>query len=301
MSAKETKDRIIKCTTDLILERDGDIDNVTIRMIAARAGIGVGLANHYFQSKEQLVSECIDRVFSELFEMLTRDDTKKGADSGPADVQIPIPSDETSYQDPADAFNDRASVIFRQSDKAPSHDFSDAPEEIAGLLDFLDEVPEDDDLHGLTDKTGITDSSGNPELPDETDMPGGDDATHRAARAVMDFLIKNEAISRAALVKNTQNPVSTDYTARLTDAFAYAMADKKMIEEIRANSRMTERMKEQFIRQTINDKKIKSFMIMSSIKESLIRREALKENLQVDLADEKQRAEYIDSLLEKIY
>ncbi len=70
MSAKETKEKILKCTTELILERGGDISNVTIRTIAARAGIGVGLTNHYFSSKEQLIEECIASVFSELFEQL---------------------------------------------------------------------------------------------------------------------------------------------------------------------------------------------------------------------------------------
>ena len=144
MSAKETKDRILKCTTELILERGGDIDNVTIRMIAARAGIGVGLTNHYFESKEQLINECIDKVFSELFDMLTGE-SKESDNAGKTPENLP--------------------------------DFSDAPEEIADLLDFSDEYETDTDQN----VTGST---------EESDIIGGDDATRKAARAVMDFLME---------------------------------------------------------------------------------------------------------------
>ena len=229
MSAKETKEKILKCTTELILERGGDISNVTIRTIAARAGIGVGLTNHYFESKEQLVEECIESVFAELFEMIVNDGKRPG---------------ET-------------------------------------------DTPLDPDTLGLEFDNGL--------------ISGSDEATRRIAGLVLDFLIKNEAIAKAALVRDAQNPLNTDYTARLTDAFAYAMVDKKKLDEIENNDRMTDRMKEQFKEHIINDQKLKAFMIMSSVKEALIRREVLKTGMDIDLQDDEQRNRYVDSLMELLY
>ena len=157
MGAKETKEKILKVTTDLILERDGDIDGVTIRMIAGKAGIGIGLVNHYFSSKEQLVSLCIDAVFRELFESLQ---------GGSGTVSIFDGDEEVSH----------------------------------------------------------------------------DEATTNAAKAVMDFLMKHEAIARAALLRDAFRPSGQDYTSQLVDAFAYAMVDRRKIEEIENNPRMNARM-----------------------------------------------------------
>ena len=41
----EIKDKIMDVTIDLIKEADGNVDKITIREIAKRAGIGVGLIN----------------------------------------------------------------------------------------------------------------------------------------------------------------------------------------------------------------------------------------------------------------
>ena len=209
MGAQETKEKILKCTTELILERGGDIRGVTIRMIAERAGIGVGLTNHYFSSKEQLVKECIDSVFEELFGILTG---KKEAET----------------------------------------------------------------------------------------EPGSDEAIENNAKTVMDFLIGHEAIARAALRRDVENPSENDYTARLVNAFAYAMADPRKIAEIRANDRMTDRMKEQFIEQFVSSQKIKAFMIVSSVKEAFIRRESLKKAFSCDLSDGDARDEFMESLMETV-
>lgn len=78
MGAEETKSKIINCTIELIKERGGDISNVTIRLIADRAGIGVGLTNHYFQSKELLIAECINTVFGDIYTLcVSTADTKE--------------------------------------------------------------------------------------------------------------------------------------------------------------------------------------------------------------------------------
>ena len=286
MSAKETKEKILKCTTELILERGGDISNVTIRTIAARAGIGVGLTNHYFESKEQLIEECIENVFSELFDLLIND----GKRAEPA-------GEEQSTKE----------TVVQDKDLSGSEPDDEL---LSGLLegntDPLDPEFDNELLSGLYDADN---TEGNSEEKNSqvinslelTDESGSDEATRRIAGLVLDFLIRNEAIAKAALVRDAQNPLNTDYTARLTDAFAYAMVDKKKLDEIERNGRMTDHMKEQFREHIINDQKLKAFMIMSSIKEALIRREVLKTSMEIDLQDDEQRNRYVDSLMELLY
>lgn len=60
----EIKDKIMDVTIDLIKEADGNVDKITIRKIAKRAGIGVGLINYHFQSKKNLVDICVQQIIS---------------------------------------------------------------------------------------------------------------------------------------------------------------------------------------------------------------------------------------------
>lgn len=59
------RDRLIKVTMALFAERG--FDGVTVRDIAAAAGVSVGLINHHFGSKEGL-REAVDRYFLSQFE-----------------------------------------------------------------------------------------------------------------------------------------------------------------------------------------------------------------------------------------
>ena len=61
-NAEQTQEAILAATEALILESGGDADQVTIRQIAARAGISVGLINHYYASKELLLEACVQRM-----------------------------------------------------------------------------------------------------------------------------------------------------------------------------------------------------------------------------------------------
>ena len=61
-NAEQTQEAILAATQELILESGGNADQVTIRQIAARAGISVGLVNHYYASKEQLIEACVQRM-----------------------------------------------------------------------------------------------------------------------------------------------------------------------------------------------------------------------------------------------
>lgn len=59
-----TKNKIIKVTTELILQSGGNTSEVTIRKIAESAKIGTGLVNHYFGSKERLLEICVQQIIS---------------------------------------------------------------------------------------------------------------------------------------------------------------------------------------------------------------------------------------------
>jgi AcrR family transcriptional regulator len=66
MKSDRTKENIIDKTIILIKETNGDIDGISIRKIAERAGIGTGLVNHYFQSKENLIEICVQTNISDV-------------------------------------------------------------------------------------------------------------------------------------------------------------------------------------------------------------------------------------------
>ena len=52
------KNCIIEVTTELIEQHNGNIKD----MIAAKAGVGLGLINYHFRSKEKLITECVQRI-----------------------------------------------------------------------------------------------------------------------------------------------------------------------------------------------------------------------------------------------
>lgn len=60
------KERIIEVTTELIEQNNGSIKDITARMIAAKADVGLGLINYYFGSKEKLITECVQRIIGQV-------------------------------------------------------------------------------------------------------------------------------------------------------------------------------------------------------------------------------------------
>lgn len=62
----EIKEKIISVTISLIKETNGSTDKITIREIAKRAGVGVGLVNYHFQSKKNLVDICVRQIINEV-------------------------------------------------------------------------------------------------------------------------------------------------------------------------------------------------------------------------------------------
>jgi AcrR family transcriptional regulator len=62
----EMKELIIKTTIDLITESDGDITTISTRAIADKAQVGTGLVNYHFQTKENLIEICVERMIGKV-------------------------------------------------------------------------------------------------------------------------------------------------------------------------------------------------------------------------------------------
>lgn len=74
MKSEQTKENIIHQTILLIEENKGNITDITIRKIAERAQVGIGLINHYFFSKDNLIEVCIQRIISNVVLSFNIDD-----------------------------------------------------------------------------------------------------------------------------------------------------------------------------------------------------------------------------------
>lgn len=61
----DAKDQIINSTIELIREY-GDTSKITIRDICERSKVGVGLVNYHFQSKENLINVCVQRIIGNI-------------------------------------------------------------------------------------------------------------------------------------------------------------------------------------------------------------------------------------------
>lgn len=65
MQNTNVKDKIMHATTKLI-ETCVSIENVTIRDIAAEADVAVGLINYHFQTKENLINQCVQKIIGNI-------------------------------------------------------------------------------------------------------------------------------------------------------------------------------------------------------------------------------------------
>ena len=62
MANRDIKSELMEHTIRLVDQAGGDVERVTIRDIAAAAGVGVGLVNYHFGSKEELLHCCARQV-----------------------------------------------------------------------------------------------------------------------------------------------------------------------------------------------------------------------------------------------
>ena len=60
------KERIMAAATALIENGSGDIAAITTRAIAKEAGVGASLVNYHFQSKDHLITLCVQRMIAQV-------------------------------------------------------------------------------------------------------------------------------------------------------------------------------------------------------------------------------------------
>lgn len=64
----DSKEAIIQSTIDLINEKGDRLDEITVREICKRSGVGLGLVNYHFGNKETLVELCVERMINGIVE-----------------------------------------------------------------------------------------------------------------------------------------------------------------------------------------------------------------------------------------
>lgn len=65
-SNTDIKEKIIATTISLIEDSDGLAENITVREIARKADVAVGLINYHFGSKKNLIEICVQRIISNV-------------------------------------------------------------------------------------------------------------------------------------------------------------------------------------------------------------------------------------------
>lgn len=66
---KQIRERIMDATIELI-QKYGDTNMITIREIAASAEVGVAMINYHFQTKENLINQCIMKMIQNTIRQL---------------------------------------------------------------------------------------------------------------------------------------------------------------------------------------------------------------------------------------
>ena len=64
-NANSPRERIRSAAKELLLEKN-DIESITVRQIANRANVGVGLVNYHFSSKDALLAEVVSERMNEI-------------------------------------------------------------------------------------------------------------------------------------------------------------------------------------------------------------------------------------------
>ena len=88
MSAEQTRHRILAAASELIAEEG--IDSVRIARIATRARASTALVHHYFSTREELLTEALERAFEQAAAERFDSDADPGDDSASAALATAI-------------------------------------------------------------------------------------------------------------------------------------------------------------------------------------------------------------------
>ena len=83
----EVKKAIIKATTKLIEESDGNVNSITARAIADKSNVALGLINYHFDSKENLIAICVQRIINKILMGFSPDKIDYSKDDGLTDKE----------------------------------------------------------------------------------------------------------------------------------------------------------------------------------------------------------------------
>jgi len=64
----DNKEAIIQATMELIEENGEHLEEITVREICKRAGVGLGLVNYHFGNKDKLIEQCVERMINGIVE-----------------------------------------------------------------------------------------------------------------------------------------------------------------------------------------------------------------------------------------
>lgn len=64
----DSKEAILQATIDLIEENGEHLEEITVREICKRSGVGLGLVNNHFGNKDKLIEQCVERMINGIVE-----------------------------------------------------------------------------------------------------------------------------------------------------------------------------------------------------------------------------------------
>lgn len=94
---EEAIEAIISATTELIEQSDGNINAITARAIADKSNVALGLINYHFESKENLIIVCIQRIINKVLMNFAPDKIDYNQDDGLTDKERLISFAQQTY------------------------------------------------------------------------------------------------------------------------------------------------------------------------------------------------------------
>lgn len=137
-NSSDIKEAIIDAATELIQQSSGNITEITTRAIAGKANVGIGLINYHFQSKDNLITICVQRIIQQVIQSFSlegktySDDKERLTDcavqvfdfllKNPAISRISILGDLWDYRSDCNSVKTQKGFMFALDNKMPEAD-----------------------------------------------------------------------------------------------------------------------------------------------------------------------------------